>query len=281
MDRARRCRARYRDPHRCRPRAGRGTTGAGATAVRRGAGDARRAEGADHPRLLHARCCTSSRSRPTSPLASTCSTRPRNRSCSTDISLGVLLDAAQQPDGALGRALAGRDRPRSPTAPSRRWSAKRSASATPSRSGSVTAAASRRPSRAFARRSASPADDTIEQVEKEMVGRAASALVRMGGRRRGAGARLEERSRAGATIAGSCSPPPASERAGNYLRFFLTGTFEPRATPDHQGVRELPSRRSLQRLDAERPRMLRADRAPQGHRLPRPHRGARSPSPMP
>ena len=80
--------------------------GAGAQAVRRGAGDAGRPEGADHPRLLHAAAAAvpvRGRRRRALPGAGrdAAEADDRRRSGSS-----VLLAAAANPDSAEGRALA-------------------------------------------------------------------------------------------------------------------------------------------------------------------------------
>ena len=102
-------------------------------------------------------CCISFRSRPTSPRGSTCSTRRRKRSCSSETSLGVLLDAALTPDAPLGRALAtaiavAADQTFKEVVRRGDPQARRGAGA-----GSSTAAASTRPSPCCAARSASAA----------------------------------------------------------------------------------------------------------------------------
>ena len=103
---------------------------AGAAAVRAGAGDAGRAEGADHPRLLHAAPASV-------PVRGQCRGAlrgarrdQRERSCSNRLSLDVMLEAAAtagQP--ARPRAGPGGRSPQ-PTSPSATWCARRSASAT-------------------------------------------------------------------------------------------------------------------------------------------------------
>ena len=79
---------------------------AGAPAVRAGAGDAGRAQGADHPRLLHAaaapvsvrgQCRRAFRGARRGGRSAVCSSRSASACCS---------NAANAPDGALGRALA-------------------------------------------------------------------------------------------------------------------------------------------------------------------------------
>ena len=82
------------------------TARAGAAAVRLGAGDAGRAEGADHPRLLHAAAASVSVRGQCRGALRRCWTKPRPRNCSTRLTLDVLLEASAEPDSALGQALA-------------------------------------------------------------------------------------------------------------------------------------------------------------------------------
>ena len=114
MDRARRRRRSTRRSARsrtCEPDATR--AGAGAAAVRAGAGNAGRAQGADHPRVLHpAAASVSVRGRRRGALRR-CSTRRPKRSFSTSTSLGVLLEAARR--ARMARSAA-RSRPRSAAA---------------------------------------------------------------------------------------------------------------------------------------------------------------------
>ena len=90
------------EAHRCR------AAQRGAAAVRRGARDAGRPEGADHPRLLHAAAAAVSVRGQCRGALSRCSTRPQQNQILEDIRRDVLLEAARQPDSAVGRAL---DRP--------------------------------------------------------------------------------------------------------------------------------------------------------------------------
>ena len=146
-----------------------------------------------------------------------------------EISLGVLLDAAQSPEGALGRALAAPS-PRPPTRPSRTWSARRSASATRCAPGSSTTAASRRPSPGSAARSASPATTRSTQVDSEMTDGPAAAGVAMG---RPSPRRSRRDRRAIRSRPDDCWRrwrAAGSERADLYLEVFLTGSRSSRAS---------------------------------------------------
>ena len=88
-----------------------------AAAVRAGAGDAGRPEGADHPRLLHPAAAPV-------PVRGQCrgalrgARRDRGDQLLEQLSLDVLLEAAGEPDSPLGRALASADsRRRRPDVP--------------------------------------------------------------------------------------------------------------------------------------------------------------------
>ncbi len=113
----------------------------GAAAVRPGAGDAGRPEGADHPRLLHAAAAPVSvrgqrrralRGARRGGAGAAARARSASACCSTPPSRPTARSAARSPPRS----------PPPPTRPSRTWSAKRSASATPCAPGSTTAAAS-------------------------------------------------------------------------------------------------------------------------------------------
>ena len=106
MDHARRRGARRRDPRPLEHRAGCRTARAGAAIVRPRAGDARRTESADHPRLLHATPAPVSVRGQCRRAVSPCSTTTEQTQLLEQLTLAVLLDGARAPDGPLGRALA-------------------------------------------------------------------------------------------------------------------------------------------------------------------------------
>src|SRR5262245_46034763 len=143
-----------------------------------------------------------------------------------DISLGVFLEAAQHPDGVLGRALAAAtaevaDRTFKEVVAEairkrddvQKWI---------SHGGNIEAAVA-----GLCGALGISGADTIEQVEKEMVdgpflpsSRWAAAAERLA---RGLKTDREQAERLQAALAAT-----ASERAGYYVQFFLTGTSEPR-----------------------------------------------------
>ena len=102
----------------------------GAPPVRHGAGNAGRAEGADHPRLLHAAAASVS-VRGQCGRALRRARRSRDaRSCSNDLTLDVMLEAAAEPDSAARQRARHRDHRRPPTHLQGSDRATRSASAT-------------------------------------------------------------------------------------------------------------------------------------------------------
>ena len=219
-------------------------------------------------------CCISFRSRPMSPRASTCSTTPRRRSSWTRSSLGVLLDAALDPRRcARPRARAPRSRS-PPTGPSRRSSPRRSASATSVRAwiehgGSV--GARRSPVLCGHARQSLPTTRST-QVEHEIVAGPLLPSSEWAARRAtlcNAGSPSDqEQARAARRRTGGDRHRRASR---SYLEMFFDSKLEPRPQSlvtqrltEHPGARATP-RRGTQRVT----RLL---RAPQGRRLPRPHR---------
>ncbi len=170
-----------------------------------------------------------------------------------DISLGVFLDAARQPDGVLGRALAVAtaevaDR----TFKEVVGEAIRKRDAVQkwiSHGGSIDAATA-----GLCGALGISGADTIEQVEKEMVdgpflpsstwAAAAEMLARSSKNDREQAERLQ------AALAAT-----ASERAGYYVQFFLTGTSEPRQRLFTKAF-EADEPGLAARIDSERPRML-------------------------
>ena len=252
----------------------RGAARAGAAAVCRGAGDARRPQGADHPRLLHA-------------AAAPVSVRGQCRGALRGARRGGGSAAARRDQprraarcGARRRTArsAARSRPRSrwpPTRPSRKWSAKRSASATWCVPGSITAAASRRPSPGSAARSASPPTTPSSSVEKEIVegpllpaSEWAAVAQTLATR-----ARRTIRSRRDGSAAALGSRRRGARRTSISQVFFTASSSRAQRL-----ISKAIARPTIQRLpSASTPRtkrMLAAARAPQGHRLPRPHGGA-------
>ena len=187
MDRARRRRARQGDRARPAPgRIGAKQRAAGAAAVRAGAGDAGRPEGADHPRLLHAAAAAVSvRGQCRGALRGAGGDRAERR-CWSSISLDVLLEAAGKPDSAARprardsvipaaadltfQRRAGRGDPR----------ARRASRAGSTRAGGIDAGDRRSCRQALG----IEPDDTLEAVEARDRRRPASAVARMGIRRR-------------------------------------------------------------------------------------------------
>ena len=135
--------AQYRDPRSRAP------------AVRAGARDAGRAESADHPRLLHAACCISFRSRPMSRRASRCSTTSPSGSCWKSFRSPSCWKAPPTRTGALGRALEISDRIGRRPDLARRVPRSHCANATGSKPGSRAPARSMPPPRNCRQRSAS------------------------------------------------------------------------------------------------------------------------------
>jgi ATP-dependent helicase/nuclease subunit A len=170
-----------------------------------------------------------------------------------DISLGVFLDAAQHPDGALGRALeVATAEVADRTFKEVVGEAIRKRDAVQkwiSHGGSIEAAVA-----GLCSALGIAGNDTIEQVEKEMVegpflpsstwAAAAGTLAQGSKNDREQAGRLQE------ALAAT-----ASERAGNYIRFFLTSTFEPRQRLITKAF-ETAEPGLAARIDAERPRML-------------------------
>jgi ATP-dependent helicase/nuclease subunit A len=170
-----------------------------------------------------------------------------------DISLGVFLDAAREPDGPLGRALAVAtaevaDRTFKDVVGEairkrdvvRKWL---------EHGGSLAAVVA-----GLCGTLGITVDDTIEQVEREMVegpllptSEWAAAAATLG---QGLKSDREQAGRLLAALAGT-----ASERADNYIRFFLTTTSEPRQRLITKAI-ETADPGLAQRIDAERPRML-------------------------
>ena len=186
--------------------------------------------------------------------------------------LGVLLEAAaaRQPRSAA------RSPPRSrppPTGPSRRWSAKRSASATSYAPGSTAAGSvdARRRELCGIARHCSPT--TVRTVESEIVDGPLLAGHATGGAPPALGAGLEERPGAGATALDALAASGA-ERADTYLSSLLHRQSSSRAS----GSSPERSRPSIPRSPTpparSRSGLLTLMRAPQGRRLPRPHRRA-------
>ncbi len=137
------------------------------------------------------------------------------------------------------------------------------------------AAASRRPSPGCAARSASSGDETIEQVESEIVDGPDAAVTRMGGGRRSAAKRLDAAIRTERrwlqTALGRIAV--ARSAAELYLRVFFTSKLKPRKQLVTARASQ-KSRSSRDCLHDEQIASAAAARAPQGHRLPRPHGGA-------
>jgi ATP-dependent helicase/nuclease subunit A len=170
-----------------------------------------------------------------------------------DISLGVFLEAAQHPEGALGRALAiatAEVADRTFKEVVGEAIRKRDAVQTWIAHGSGIEAAVAGLCGALA----IAGNDTMEQVEKEMVegpflpsstwAAAAEALAQ---------GLKNDREQAGRLQAALAAAP--SERADNYVRFFLTSTSEPRQRLITKAI-ETAEPGLTARIDGERPRML-------------------------
>ena len=224
MDRARRRRARRQDPreHRASRRCRRSARARGGCLPARWR---RRAGSRCRPSTPSARgCCISFRSRPTSPHASRCSTTPRRRSCSNELTLDVMLEArgrsrrrarpgAGERHHRGGRHhLQGGDRRNHPQA--RRWSPPGS-----TRAGGVPQAIAE----LYPRARRSTPDDTMQQVEAEyfagsLIPQAEwPALIAASLAQRQRRPTREQRRRARRLRA----TPPAATRIDAYLRCLL------------------------------------------------------------
>ena len=263
VDRARRCGARRaRSARSSNEPARSGAARAARGGCSPGAGNAGRAEGADHPRLLHAPAAAV-------PVRGQCGGAlhgarrcRRQRSCSSELDLAVLLDAAARRTAPLGRALAAAIAAAADQT-FRDVVAKRSASATRSTPGSNAPAASTRRSRACRARSASTRLRLAERRRRDRRWRrsvadaewpAVAAALRGG---------LEDRSGPGRSARPARDRAPASERVEAYLKVFCTEQARCRARALRHAARSQTIIRTSRATDGRAGARLRLLDAPQ------------------
>ena len=168
-----------------------------------------------------------------------CSTRRATRSCSTRLTLEVLLEAPPKPDSALGRALATAIGDRPPTRPSRMSSAERSRKRDARRRLDRACRRRRQALAHLSRRARHPARRDAEQLEQEYLARRSIAVVGMarllGAARRAARKPIRTRHRAARCRAQA--PTAAIDRPA-ICKSFCTNGARAAQKPDHQEARE-------------------------------------------
>ena len=248
------------------------TAGAGAAAVRRGAGDAGRAQGADHPRLLHAAPAAVS-------VRGQCRrafSRARRDPAEPDPGRHpphVLLDAARQPDSArrtrAGRHHSDRQRLHLPA---------RAERSDPGAQRNRGLGRSRRRPRcgdaaSFRPRSASRPSDTLAGVEAEIVEGPHLPLCAMGIRVGDLRAEFEERPGPGGAPDRSAGGARAQRASKPISRCFFTDKGDPRKQVITAGLAKTQPELARRFAD-EQARMPLALRKAARRADARPHHGA-------
>ena len=234
-----------------------------AAAVRAGARDAGRPEGADHPRLLHAAAASVSvRGERRGALRGAGRAHAR-RELLDQLRLDVLLEAAAKPDSALGRALGDRDRVGGRPDLSRRDrrgdpQARRARRAGSTRAGGVAAAIAE-----LSRALGVAPDETVGDESKRRFfdGSLIAAIGMARGRRRACAGGSKTDKEHGARFHALRGARPAPSASRPICRSSAPAEREPRKNDRHQGDSQTTTPACAQRLLAEQDRVCGADRS--------------------